>query len=684
MPSTSPPSRGPAPAGLAARRPVAPHGATRRQLEQARRAWERGVGLRKTGQLPAALSAFEEATRLAPADTLYWTNYAHALDKAGRREAALEATRRAFDLDRGNWLACQLQTQLLRDFKRPDDALQTLQALSPQAPREARYHLLVGAVLSELGRHQESVGAFLQSLALKPDDREAHTQLGFAFTKLRSFAEAAQCFRTVLAIEPTALDAALYAAHYSAWACDWPAVEADKAALADCLDRLRDDTVTEAISPFCLLSLIDDPQLMKFAAQWDMRRFRHVAPAWDPAARPRAGRGEGRRLRIGFVSGDFHHHATSMLIVDVLEKMDRSRFELALYSHGPDDGTALRRRVVAAADHFVECAALTQAEECRRIVEDGVDVLVDLKGFTMNSRIGVFGRRPAPVQVAWLGYPGTCGAPFMDYIVGDPVVTPLAAAEDYTECIAQMPTCYQPNDATRERESRRSRADCGLPEGRFVFASFNQSYKITEPVFAAWCRILGRVDGSLLWLLVPDEAVRARLRTAASAEGVDPQRLVFADFEPIEQHRRRIAQADLFLDCFPCGAHTTANDALWAGVPVITLAGRSFATRVAASLLQAVGLPELVCEELDRYEQLAVALAHDRVRLAGLRRHLLQARDESPLFDSARFARDLGHLFERMVARYDAGLPPAALAATPSGSLPAPVQPPHPAEEAHA
>ncbi|TAK74944.1 MAG: hypothetical protein EPO12_19585 [Aquabacterium sp.] len=663
----------PSAASSAKRPPIGPHrggnaaglhGALKKKHMKAHAAWQRGVDLNRAGRHVDASHAFEEALRLAPGDALYWTNYAAVLNKLNRRDESFKAARQAWELDRTSWVTCQLLTQLLRDFKKPEQALQTLEELDPATKREARYFLLVGACLSDMGKHQESVNAFLDCLARAPDDREAHSQMGFAFSKLRSYAEAAQCFRTVLAIEPTALDAALYAAHYSAWACDWPLVDADKAALADCIDLLQPDTVTEAISPFCLLSLIDDPQLMKFAAQWDMRRFRNVAPAWDPAAQPRPALAEGRkRIRVGFVSGDFHHHATSMLIVDALEQMDRGRFEIHLYSHGNDDKSALRKRVMAAADQFVECVTMNQAEEVERIRADGVDVLVDLKGFTQNSRIGVFGRRPAPIQVAWLGYPGTCGAPFIDYIVGDPIVTPLAAEDDFTEKIAQMPVCYQPNDGTRSRGAARSREDCGLPEDRFVFASFNQSYKITEDIFGAWCRILNQVPDSLLWLLVPDEPVQARLRIEAQRRGIAPDRLVFADFEPIERHRLRIPQADLFLDTFPCGAHTTASDALWAGVPVVTLAGQGFATRVAASLLHAVDLGELACNHLSEYETRAINLAHDRAKLDGLRSHLRRSRDFAPLFRADRFARDLGDLFIRMVERYDQGLPPAALPA---------------------
>lgn len=633
------------------------------QTQPAYEAWMQGVAHRRSGELAAACECFARATELNPKDSLYWTNFGNVLLKLNRRDDALRASRTAFDLDRSNWIACHLLAQMHRDRKETQRALDTLVDLEGAVPAGkdgARHHLLIGAALVDLGRHQEAVASFLRSLTLNPQDREAHSQLGFAFAKLRLFKEAAACFRTVLLLEPTALDAALYAAHYSAWACDWKTVQDDCGLLADCMDSLQDDTVTQAISPFCLLSLLDEPQMMKFAALWDMRRFKGTAAPW-PA--PTQVRRAGERIRIGMVSCDFHHHATSMLIVEVLEKLDRRRFELVLYSHGPDDGSALRARVVAAADRFVDTQLITQAEQAEMIRKDQIDVLVDLKGFTMNTRITVFSERPAPVQAAWLGYPGTCGAPFIDYIIGDPRVTPLDAADDFTEHIAQMPVCYQPNDSQRVRLTQRTRAECGLPDDAFVFTSFNQSYKITEAVFSAWCRMLAQVSRGVLWLLVPDATVQAQLRQAAEQRGIDPQRLIFANFEPIDKHRLRIPLADLFIDTLPCGAHTTASDALWAGVPVLTVTGKSFAARVATSLLHAVGHEELACQSLADYEAKAVELANNPQALTRLHQELVAARDHAPLFDSTRFAQDLGDLFERMFRRWEQGLAPAALPA---------------------
>lgn len=626
----------------------------------AHQAWTDGVNFSKAGQHAKACECYEKAIKLNGSDSLYWTNYASALNKLGQWEQAVSAAQKALSLDSRSLIANQLLAQLHRDRRQHEKALNVLLSLPTDVKRDPMHHLLMGACLSDMGRHKEAVPAFLDCLALKHDAREAYSQMAFSLAKLRQHAEAAECFRTINALEPGLLSAALYAPHYSAWACDWDGVDQDKARLADTLDRLDPASSQEAISPFCLLSISDDAELQKWMAMWDMQRYKNIkaAPLTSfPKRKP------GAKIRIGMVSCDFHHHATSMLLVEVLEKLDRELFEIYLYSHGVDDGSALRQRVVATADQFVECAAMRPKEQAERIRTDHIDVLFELKGFTLDTRIATFAFRQAPIQVAWLGYPGTCGAPFIDYIIGDPVVTPLSAQENYSEHIAQMPVCYQPNDSSREREQSRTRQECGLPEDALVLGCFNQSYKFTREAFDAWCRILKRVPRSVLWLLVPDEPVRKRLRIEATKRGVDASRLYFAEFEKTDKHRQRLPLADIALDTFPCGGHTTTSDTLWAGVPVVSLMGQTFASRVAGSLLHGVHLDELACESWQAYEDIAVTLANDSARRKAVRQSLIAARDEAPLFDSSRFAHDLGKLVIRMVERFDQGLEPAPLAA---------------------
>lgn len=632
-------------------------------VQQAQAQWKAGMAHQKAGRHAKALSCFESATRLAPRDALYWINLSRAQTRLHHQDDALASAQRAWDLDRSSLLACQLLARQYRERGQFPLVIETLKALPDDVQRDDTYHVLLGGAYAEMGKPSDASRSFLDALTCKPDSVQAHMQLGFNLARMRQHAEAAECFRTVLAIKPHALDCALYALHYAAWACDWDAVDHDRNAVADCMDAMSDDKPCDAISPFCLLSITDDAGLMRAVAEWDMRRF-HPLPA--PMVTQVRTRLPGEPLRVGMVSCDFHHHATSMLLVDTLEKLDRSKVSLHLFSHGPEDGSPLRQRIKATAADFVECRELSTERQAALIKERGIDVLIDLKGYTLDTRISVFSYRPAPVQVTWLGYPGTCGAPFIDYVIGDAQVTPLADQWQFSEAIAQMPHCYQPNDSTRGRQSSRTRQEVGLPEDAVVLASFNQSYKLTREVFDLWCSVLRQCDQAVLWMLVPDAAVQARLRAHAERQGVAPDRLYFSGFEPIEKHRQRIGLADLHLDTFPCGGHTTCSDALWGGLPVVAWQGHSFASRVAPSLLATLGLSGLVVDTPQAYEALAIELIRDDTRRKALRQTLLEARDHSSLYDAGQFAHDFVQLLERMWQRAQAGLPPEALPAEPA------------------
>jgi len=346
----------------------------------------------------------------------------------------------------------------------------------------------------------------------------------------------------------------------------------------------------------------------------------------------------------------------------LLELHDRSRFELFALSFGPDDNGPMRARITAAVDRFERVNDMSDAQIAMLVAELQVDIVVDLKGYTRDSRPGIFQYRPAPIVVNYLGYPGTMGAACYDYIIGDPVVTPLEHADFYSEKIVQLPHSYQVNDRQRVIAPHTpSRQQQGLPDEGFVFACFNNNYKITPEVFDVWMRLLAQVDGSVLWLLADNEDAVANLRREALARGIASSRLVFAPRAPLPEHLARHRLADLFLDTLPCNAHTTASDALWAGLPVLTCLGATFAGRVAASLLTAVGLPELVTPDLAAYEALALQLATDAGRLAMLRQKLQAQRDSAPLFDTPRFTAHLEKAYLQMVERYRQGLAPQAL-----------------------
>jgi predicted O-linked N-acetylglucosamine transferase (SPINDLY family) len=373
----------------------------------------------------------------------------------------------------------------------------------------------------------------------------------------------------------------------------------------------------------------------------------------------------GGKIRLGYYSADYHEHATAFLTAGLFERHDRSRFELTAFSFGPPREDAMRRRVTAAFDRFVDVRSRSDQEVAQLSRELAIDIAVDLKGYTEGARMGIFAHRAAPVQVSYLGYPGTLAAPYIDYLVADETLIPSETRAFYTEKIAYLPHSYQANDRQRSIAERIfTREELGLPSRGFVFCCFNNAYKITPAVFDVWMRILRRVEGSVLWLLLDNERAAENVRREAEARGVSGSRLVFAPSMALPEHLARHRAADLFLDTHPYNAHTTASDALWAGLPVLTRSGESFAARVAGSLLKAAGLAELVTTTPEAYEALAVELATDPIHLAKLTVGLSRTRLAVPLFDTELFARHLENAYTQMYQRSVRGLSPEHLHVT--------------------
>jgi len=506
------------------------------------------------------------------------------------------------------------------------------------------------------GRAAEAVDLLLQALALAPTEVDSYLQLGFALQALGLNAQAAEAFRTPALLDPASVMAQGYLIHATQKAADWSQFDADLAALRAALAAKPETADDEFGMPFAFVGLPHTRAELKKSAALASR---HVTRGMSPLpARPPVARD---RLRLGYLSADFHAHATAALMVDLLESHDRERFEVTLYSHGPSDGSALQQRVRGAAEHFVDVSALGLQATAERIRADGIDLLVDLKGHTAGSRLAVFARKPAPVQASWLGFPGTTGAGFVDYVVGDRIVTPLTDAADYSECIAQLPHCYQPQDRRRVPGSAPSRAQLGLREDALVLLAANAVYKITPGLWAAWMDLLHRLPEAQLWQLSGGEQADAHLLEAAQRAGIGAERLVFAPPVGMDEHLARLAAADLALDSWPCNGHTTTSDALAAGVPVVTLATDTFAGRVAASILTAAGLDGCVARDANAYVERICALGRDASARAALRERI--AARPAGLYDTPRFARELEALYQRMWERALAGLPPSALPA---------------------
>ncbi|MEL4181276.1 O-linked N-acetylglucosamine transferase, SPINDLY family protein [Roseateles sp. PN1] len=540
--------------------------------------------------------------------------------------------------------------QLLRDCR------------DPLAGQSNPFHRLLGEALRRSGQAQEAVGALMQALALRADDEQAFLQLAFAFQDLQMPQEAAECFRAVAALQPNSVMAQAYLAHGDQQALRWQDFEANQQSLLHAIRAKPADAADEFGVPFTLIGLPHQPaDLLKVARLSSRYLTRGIRPLPPRQAKPLAA---GRRLRIGYLSADFHDHATAALLVEVLEARDRQRFEVFLFSHGPDDGSAMRQRLRQACERFIDVAGLSLAAIAQRIRAEQIDIIIDLKGHTAQSRFAALAYRPAPVQVAWLGFPGSSGADFIDYIIGDPHVTPLDQASAYSEQIAQLPRCYQPNDSQRLRvgaSALPSRAALGLPEHALVLLSAHPIYKVTPALFDAWMSILRRLPGAVLWQLSGGAALDAQLQREALTRGITPERLVFAPRLPMHEHLQRLATADLALDSWPCNGHTTTSDALAAGLPVLTLRGECFTQSVAASILVAAGLDELVCGSEQDYIDRACALGEQPEKLLEVRGRVLSGRQA--LFDAPRFARELESLLLRMWERAEAGLAPAALPA---------------------
>ncbi|MBU3672428.1 MAG: tetratricopeptide repeat protein [Sinobacteraceae bacterium] len=609
-----------------------------------------------------AIAAFERALALDPEDAQSWLFLAHARVHSGNTADALIAAERAFALDQGNVLSCRLLADIHSGAGRFAKAIEVYTALDPGSPRDHDFWAEYGNALWLARRHREAVDALMQALSLRIDSAIVHHRLGLAFRDLGMSGESAECFRTAIALDKgrirtAALSLVLYDSRN---ACDWKNLEADTAALLTAIDT-TDDSDGSLLAPFALIALDTTPAQQRRIGEL---RSRSITRDIKPLPPPQIGAARhAGRIRVGYLSADFSQHATSQLLVEFLERRDSTRFETFLYSHSIADGSALQQRVRAACEHFVDVNEMSNLAVAERMRSDELDIVIDLKGHTRDSRFELLAYRPAAVQAAWLGYPAATGANFIDYMIGDPIVLPLEHAPNYSEQIAQLPICYQPNDRNRPLPEATPRSELGLPEDAVVLCCFNQTYKISPFMLDIWAAILQAAPNTVLWILAWDRHVLVNLRREFDARGVAAERVIFAPKASPAQHLARLRAADLFLDTWPCNAHTTASEALWCGVPVLTVPGETFASRVAASLVTACGLADLACKDAESYAHLAVALASEAEIRQGLRAHLEQSRMELPLFDSERFTREFEALLQRMHERAQAGLPPAPLPA---------------------
>ena len=505
-------------------------------------------------------------------------------------------------------------------------------------------------ILMRQSAHEAAAAAADAALAADPRAFDALLVRGSLANKAKRYTAAQEVLRSVLALKPNSLSARTESITARIHCCDWPN-----------LDRLAEEIepwLGRGLSPvamFDALMVFDDPALLQRIARTAMAAGARPEPVAQPPAAASAGR---ERIRVGYLSAAFRDHASAANMGDMFRCHDRSRFEIVAFSTHPDDGSALRAKFRRDFDRFHDIEDLADEALARFILDAGLDVLVDRDGATGSGRANVLKRRLAPVQVNFVGYPGTIGHAAWDYIVADPTLIPPESDRFYDEAVVRMPDCYVATSRRAVSAELPSRAACGLPDTSLVFCAFNDPKKITAAYFDVWMRLLRAVDGSVVWIIDGGTDTTLNLRKAAAARGVDPARVVVAPRVPLDRHMARHAHADLFLDTGPFNGHTTGSDALFMGVPLVTCIGRTFHARVAASLLRAHGLPELITETLADYEALALALARDPVRLAALKARVRANQASHPLFDTQRYVRHLEAAFAHMVARQRAGLAP--------------------------
>jgi protein O-GlcNAc transferase len=580
-----------------------------------------------------ALVSFDKALNLEPANLLALTNRGATLVKLNRPEEALTSYDQALAVKSDHVEALYNRGNALNVLGRHAEALASFDRVLGLQPRHARALTGRANALRSLGRLDEAVESLDKALAADGTNMVALANRGHILSDLRRYDEALASYERVLGADPAHPTALAGFAFAAISVCDFARSETLRFQLEG---KVRDGTA--AVPPFTFLSLSGDAALQRQCAEAAVRT------AFSPAPPP-LWRGEVRphdRIRLAYLSADFRAHATSYLIAELLEGHDRARFEVIAVSTGADDGSETRARIVRAVDQFHDVQARSDAEIARLLFDLQADIVVDLNVHTMGGRLGILARRPAPVQISYLGFPGTSGADFIDYIIVDETLVPPDHQAFFSEKVVYLPDTYALRDTHTKVAARfPTRREAALPDRGIVFCCFNNNYKIAPPVFDVWMRLLRAVRGSVLWLLQDNATAEANLRKEAFARGIDPVRLVFAPRVPHEDHLARHRLADLFLDTVPVNAHTTASDALWMGVPVVTCLGSSFVGRVAASVTRAAGLPELVTGSLAEYEALALGLANEPSRLEELRMRLRSNRSTSALFDAARQRQNL-------------------------------------------
>jgi predicted O-linked N-acetylglucosamine transferase (SPINDLY family) len=613
-----------------------------------------GNALLMLGDPVGAAASFRGAIKLEADNGTYYRNLGKALLQLQDFDAALSSFSRALRLRPNDFKIADDCGYALMGLRQFAEALACFEFSLRQRPDDSDSLHNRALALMQLRRYAEAIASFDRAVEIDPSFALGWHSKGVALRELGHPERGAECFAKTLQLS-SQFDYALGNLRYSRLSgCDWTDDERTVSAIVDAVGNGE-----KADLPCSFLSVTDCAQ-----AQLQCARTYAMHEAAPIAINGYTGpRFEHRRIRLGYVSGDFCEHPLAYLMAGVFEHHDKSRFETVAIALRPEDSSHYGRRIRSAFEHYIDVSALSDAKAVARIRELEIDILVDLAGYTDGARSGIFARRPAPVQVNYLGFPGTLGAPYIDYLIADEFLIPPSARHHYTEQVVYLPECFQANDDRRPLSSQlASRAIAGLPDSLVVLCCFNNGYKLNRALFDVWMRLLHAAPSSVLWLVANSEQVRRNLRCEAKLKGIGPERLVFAERLPYAQHLARLGLADLFLDTMPFNGGATVSDALWAGLPVLTCTGRALAARMAGSLLNSVGLPELICASLKQYEECALQLLSEPSRLRAIRDRLAQRRQSASLFNTARFTAHLESAYAQMHSAYQRQCPPTHFA----------------------
>jgi len=655
-----------------------------------RRLLEEGFSFLRNSQMDMAEERFKKILIGNPKQPDALNLLAIIRAQSGDFESAIDFIKRAISINPNNPASYYNRGLALIELGKPAKAIDDFKKAIALNPIYAEAYNGQGNALTDLNQTTTAIESFREALRINPDYADAWNNLGNALSATKNISEAIECYKKANFIQPDFVDALINIAnaysevneleqslsyfravlkidadskylfgdylHTKFKSAEWLDSERETERLKEVIDRSM-----PSVKPFVALGLLDDPPLHKRVAElYVQTRF----PLSDSLGAIPA-RKSGGKIRIGYYSTDFRNHATAYLIAEMLEQHDKDEFDIYAFNLIPGPLDAMGARLFAAVTQVVDLAHHNDRSAAKLSREIGIDIAVDLKGHTEDSRTGIFAHRCAPLQVSYLGFPGTLGATYYDYVLADRNVIPLDQHHHYTEQVVYLPHCYQVNDSTRRIADRAfSRTELGLPDQAFVFCCFNNAYKILPQTFDAWMRILQAVPGGVLWLLDHNPVATRNLQNEAQVRGIDPHRLVFAPRLPLADHLARHRLADLFIDTLPYNAHTTASDALWAGLPVLTCMGKSFAARVAGSLLLTIDLPELVSHTQADFVAKAIEYAIDPVRLQKIKSKLLKNVQISPLFNAQLFTRRIEQAYRVMHERHRSGLPPEHFAVT--------------------